>query len=286
MDIRQLRFLTALAHERHFARAATEVGITQPTLSARIKQLEEEFGVSIIERGNRFKGFTPEGERVLAWAQRILADCDSLAQELSELKGKLAGQLTIGAIPSALSATAVVTRPFRDLYPQVQLTFLSMSSRQIVAALESFELHAGITYLDNESLGSLTSKPLYEERYVLVAADSDASGPVGWREAAEQPLCLMTQDMQFRRIVDGAFAAAGAKALPVIETNSISTVVGQVLAGGITAVLSDNQVRQLDPQGRLHARPLIEPELCHQVGLVTLPREPMPVLLKGLWDAL
>lgn len=285
MDIRQLRFLIALAHERHFARAAAEIGITQPTLSARIKQLEEEFGVAIIERGNRFKGFTPEGERVLAWARRILADCDSLTQELSGLKGELAGQLTIGAIPSALSATAMVTKPFRDRHPQVRLVFLSMNSRQIVAALESFDIHAGLTYLDNEALGTLARQALYQERYMLVSADVDASPEVTWKEAARQPLCLMTEDMQFRRIVDRAFKAAGASAVPAIETNAISAMVGHVLAGGVAAVLSDHQVRLLDPQGRLHARRLVEPEICHQVGLVSLPREPMPVLLNALLDA-
>jgi DNA-binding transcriptional LysR family regulator len=78
MVIRHLRYLTALAQERHFARAAAICNVTQPTLSAGIKQLEESLGVLIVERGHRFVGLTAEGERVLAWAQRLLVDYESL----------------------------------------------------------------------------------------------------------------------------------------------------------------------------------------------------------------
>ncbi|HTB65860.1 MAG TPA: LysR family transcriptional regulator [Steroidobacteraceae bacterium] len=95
MIVRYLDYLVALARERHFARAAATCNVTQPTLSAGIKQLEESLGVLIVERRQRFVGFTPEGERVLAWAQRVLADYSGLTQELSELQGGLAGQLRI-----------------------------------------------------------------------------------------------------------------------------------------------------------------------------------------------
>ena len=78
MDHRQLSFLVALASERHFGRAARVCHVTQPTLSARLKQLEEELGTALILRGHRFEGFTPEGERVLTHARRILAELDEL----------------------------------------------------------------------------------------------------------------------------------------------------------------------------------------------------------------
>ena len=86
MIIRHLQYLTALARERHFARAAAACKVTQPTLSAGIKQLEESLGVLLVERGQRYVGVTPEGERTLAWAQRVLADYSGLRQELSEMR--------------------------------------------------------------------------------------------------------------------------------------------------------------------------------------------------------
>ena len=74
MVIRQLAYLVALARERHFGRAAAACNVTQPTLSAGIRHLENELGVPLVERSQRFQGLTAEGERVLTWAQRIIAD--------------------------------------------------------------------------------------------------------------------------------------------------------------------------------------------------------------------
>ena len=72
--IDRLEFLLALAQEQHFRRAAESCGVTQQTLSAAIKQLEERLGVLLVQRGSRFQGFTPEGQRVLQWARRIVGD--------------------------------------------------------------------------------------------------------------------------------------------------------------------------------------------------------------------
>src|SRR6201992_3155159 len=107
--VRYLEYLVALARERHFARAAAACNVTQPALSAGIKQLEESLGVLIVERRQRFVGFTPEGERVLAWAQRALADYRGLEQELSESRDGLIGQLRIGGIPVGLPAPGLLT---------------------------------------------------------------------------------------------------------------------------------------------------------------------------------
>ena len=94
MDIRQLQYLAALAREKHFTRAAKACNVTQPTLSGRIRQLEQELGVPIVERGQRFHGLTPEGERVLKWAHAILDNWGSLQQEIAKLRNsKLAAEL-------------------------------------------------------------------------------------------------------------------------------------------------------------------------------------------------
>jgi lactate dehydrogenase-like 2-hydroxyacid dehydrogenase len=128
MLIRHLHYLSALAKERHFARAAVACHVTQPTLSAGIKQLEETIGVLIVERGQRFIGLTAEGERVLSWAQRVLADYDSLTQELGEMREGLAGRLRIGAIPVALPVVQHLTREFGRRHPQAAISVRSVSS--------------------------------------------------------------------------------------------------------------------------------------------------------------
>src|SRR5271170_7358337 len=118
MVIKQLVYLLALAREKHFGLAAERSHISQPTLSAAIRQLEAELGVSIVERGNRFIGFTPEGERVLEHARRIVADCDVMRQDLNEMRHGLTGRLRIGAVPTALPIMALITGPFTEKHPK------------------------------------------------------------------------------------------------------------------------------------------------------------------------
>jgi DNA-binding transcriptional LysR family regulator len=155
LDIRQLQYLVALAREKHFTRAAQACHVSQPTLSGRIRQLEQELGVPIVERGHRFHGFTADGERVLKWAHAILDSWTSLQQEIATLRntsGPLAGRLSLGVIPSALPMAALITRTIQRRYAAVEMTVLSHSSIDILRHLEDFSIDVGLTYLDNEPI--------------------------------------------------------------------------------------------------------------------------------------
>src|SRR4026209_620034 len=96
--IDKLEYIIALAREKHFSRAAEACHVSQPTFSAGIKQLEEMFGVLLVQRGSRFQGFTPEGEGVLEWARRIVGDTRAMKQDIDALKRGLAGHTKIAAI--------------------------------------------------------------------------------------------------------------------------------------------------------------------------------------------
>ena len=113
--IDKLELLLALAKERHFGRAAEACGVTQPTMSTSLKQLEEILGVMLVQRGSRFQGFTPEGERALDWARRIVGDARAMRQEINALKEGLSGEIAIAAIPTALGMVASLTTPFRRM---------------------------------------------------------------------------------------------------------------------------------------------------------------------------
>src|SRR5262245_19389029 len=111
--IDKLECLIALAREQHFGRAAEACNISQPTLSAHSKSLEDMFGVRLINRGSRFVGFTPEGERALEWSRRIVADSRAMRQDIHALKKGLVGSIKLAAIPTALAMTAMLTTPYR-----------------------------------------------------------------------------------------------------------------------------------------------------------------------------
>ena len=203
--IDKLEFIIALARERHFGRAAEACGVSQPTLSAGIKQLEDSFGVLLVQRGSRFHGFTPEGERVLDWARRIVGDTRAMHQEIDALKRGLAGHIRIAAIPTALAMVAMLTTPYRAKHPDVRFTILSRNSIEVLGLLENLEVDAGLTYLDNEPLGRVQTVPLYQEEYrLLISSDSPLGerDSVTWAEVGQVPLCLLTPDMQNRRIIE------------------------------------------------------------------------------------
>lgn len=272
MFLRQLEYLAALDRERHFGRAATACHVSQPALSAAIRSLERELGIALVRRARRFEGFTSEGERVLTWVHRALADLDGLEQEVSRLRGGLEGTLRIGAIPTSLPVSTLVTTPFRERHPRMRIQVMSMSSRQIADGLARGELDAGLTYLDNEPLADVEALPLWREHYLLLvgADEGPFAGQVTatWRRASTLRLCLLTPDMQHRRIVDDAFAQAGVAPDPAVETNSISTLIAHARTGlpGITAHtwLFGHAL----PAG-LRAIPLVDPVIEHTIGLVT-----------------
>ena len=281
----KLEYILALAQERHFGRAADVCGVTQPTLSAGGRQLEQQMGVLLVNRGSRFQGFTPEGERVLDWARRIVGDTRSMRQEIDALRHGLAGRLRIAAIPTALAMVAALTTPYRERHPNVQFTILSRTSIQVLDLLENLEIDAGITYLGNEPLGRVNAVPLYRERYRLLTA---ANAPLGnrsrvtWKEVAQVPLCLLTPDMQNRRIIDRLLQSAGGDARPTLESDSMILLFSHVRTGRWASVMPAKLAETLGLTDTIRAIPIVEPEAVQAIGLVVPSREPMTPLTAAL----
>ncbi len=143
--IDKLEMFIALANQKHFGRAAEDCGVTQPTLSAAVKQLEDQLGVMLVRRGSRFLGLTPEGERVLDWARRIVGDARAMHQEIDALKNGLSGHVRLAVIPTALAMVSELTAPFSKKHSKVTFSILSRTSIDVISMLENLEIDAGIT---------------------------------------------------------------------------------------------------------------------------------------------
>ncbi|MCA0404591.1 MAG: LysR family transcriptional regulator [Proteobacteria bacterium] len=287
MQIKQLVYLDALARERHFGRAAEACNISQPTLSAAIAQLEDELGVLIVERGRQYRGLTREGEVVLAHARRMLAEGETLRDTIAEMRVGLGGRLRLGAIPTALPMVTHLTAPFSAAYPGVALTVLSLTSQEIQTRIDNFELDVGLTYLDNEPLERVIAKPVYQEAYILLArADSAVArkGSVSWREAAGLDLCLLTKDMQNRRIIDGIFRSVGAAPQPLMETNSIFNLVSHAGLGRMCSIVSRQLLDYFGLPDGIRALPLVEPEASRSIGLIAAERAPLAPVVRNLFS--
>ena len=285
--IEKLEMFIALARERHFGRAAEACGVTQPSLSSAIRQLEDQLGVQLVFRGSRFQGLTPEGQRVLDRALGIVGDVRALRDEMRVVRSGLSGNLRLGVIPTALPMVADLTGPFTARHPNVRVSILSRTSVEILTGIESLELEAGITYLDNEPLGRVSQLPLYTEFYrLLIAKGSDLAGKrqVSWADLAAVPLCLLTADMQNRRIVNQHLGEAGVVATPMIESNSTVALVAHVLTGRWASVVPKRLADMFLLDGRLLSVPIIEPEAEHSVGLISARRDPQTPVLQALLD--
>ncbi len=285
--IDKLEMFIALANERHFGRAAEAIGVTQPSLSSAIRQLEDQLGVQLVYRGSRFQGLTPEGQRVLDRARRIVGDIRALKDEMRSVHSGLSGNLRIGVIPTALPMIADLTAPFTARHPNMRVTILSRTSAEILDGIDTLELDAGITYLDNEPLGRVTQTPLYTEFYrFLCAPGSPHAGRdhITWHEVSSVPLCLLTADMQNRRIVNQHLAEAGARVQAMVESNSTIALVSHVRSGLWSSVVPMKLAAMFTGQGVV-AIPIVEPEAEHLVGLVTARRDPQTPVLQALIEA-
>lgn len=283
--IDRLEFILALAREKHFGRAAEACGVTQPTLSAGVKQLEEQMGVLLVNRGSRFQGFTPEGQRVLEWARRIVGDSRTMRQEINSLRHGLSGRLRVAAIPTALAMVAALTTPYREKHPNVQFTIYSRTSLEVLDLLDNLEIDAGITYVENEPLGRVSTVPLYREHYrLLTSADAPLGNreSVTWSEVAQVPLCLLTPDMQNRRIIDRLLKGAGGESRPTLESDSMILLYSHVRTGRWASVMPAKIADTLGLTDTIRAIPITQPKAVQTIGLVVPQREPMTPITAAL----
>lgn len=272
MIARKYLYLIALAKEQHFGRAAESCHISTSTLSAAIRDIESELGVTVVRRGQHFGGLTPEGERVLDYARQTAARCESLRQELGAMQDHLTGRLRLGVIPTGLTAVASITAAFARKHPGVEIEVRSLSNRQILAGLRQFELDGGIAYVDSANDDFLTHPLWCENLVVLSPADSALADRewLTWREAAEIPLCLLPATMHNRQTIDGVFASLGLSVKPSLETDSVVSILAHVSAGSWSSILPRAVLDQIGTPTGTRVLELREPVVQWTTGLLVL----------------
>lgn len=286
MFVRQLHYLVALAEHKHFAHAAESCWVSQPALSAGIRQLERELGITIILRDRRFQGFTPEGERVLVWAKQTIASLEGLRQEAALAQSIAGGHLAIGTVPSALRAVSMLAGEYRRAMPKLTLEVFSLSTRDILHRVKSKELHLGLAYADGCDESTFENMVLYSERFVLLSSDYaglPTKSSYSWAEAARMPLCLFNHEMQNRKIVDSAFQLAGVTPNVVVETNTLSVLYEEVRNGEVCSIAPVSALPEYFLASGISIRP-IEPQQFSEMSLLRLRQETPPAVVCAAWD--
>jgi DNA-binding transcriptional LysR family regulator len=279
MFFRQLQYLVALSQEEHFGRAAKRCNVSQPSLSTAVKQLELSLGVPIILRGRRFLGLTPEGERIIAWAERVISQRDAMLVELSGMRQNLEGRLRLGAMPNSSPVLPLFSRIMTEKYPGVEIDIKFLGIDETKLGLSNFSLDVGITYIQQPKLSELNSMPIYDERLSLLVPDTEEFKDldvITWKDAADLPLCLLDKTMFERKIIDDAFVKAGKTIDPCVTTSdSIVNLIFHVMFAGLVTIIPRHFIRMPGLFPGVKALDLIEPELSQVVGLVWSPSEPI-----------
>ncbi len=287
VQIRQLEYLVSLAHERHFGRAAAACHASQPALSAALRKLESALGVTIVHRGHRFVGFTAEGRQVVGWAHRILAERDALHADLGQLRDGLTATLRIGAIPTAIPASGLISDAFQQHHPHARVRIEALSSREIGKRLAEFDLDAGLTYLEGHAPDGTVEHELYRERYLLLTPEDDDPArltEIGWAEAAALPLCALSPDMRNRQILDAAVLAAGARLDPVVETDTVDALYAH-LGTGRSCIVAHAWMHAFGVPAGMRVVPMAGTSPRPPVGLVISDQQPLSIIAAAVLAA-
>lgn len=274
MDIKQLIYLCNLERERHFGRAAEASFVSQPTLSMRLKNLESELGLSLINRSNNFAGFTPEGERVLAWAREIVSVYQGLKLEVESLKHGVNGTLRLGVMPQCSVSLPALLKAVEFRYPQLDYRISVLSADQLLEALNSHTVDVGIGFFELATLRELhLQASLLADRGVEAIFHADHFPQLMQKESltlqslAALPLCLAEPTRYFRRYLDSAFRDAEITPRVIVESASIMQLLQSAQVGLGVLV---GPVGHLHPETlqTLQQRQIRFPAMTRQAALV------------------
>jgi DNA-binding transcriptional LysR family regulator len=270
MELRQLRYLVALAEERNFTRAAEREHIAQPALSQQVRRLEQETGLALVERTTRRVALTEAGELLLVRARRILAELDAAQADLQALSGVQTGHVLIGTIhtmgPIDLS---LALGAFHQRHPGVELTVLEQSSEELAELLRVDELDLAFLSVTErvESHGIGLHQLVSEELVAIVPRDHPlgARRRVRMAELADQRFITYREGARLRELLTSAGRAAGFEPQVALESNE-SQLIRRLVARGLgVAILPRSDAT--GPGAEVSVATLVEPALRRDITL-------------------
>ncbi|MEZ7198430.1 LysR substrate-binding domain-containing protein [Pseudodesulfovibrio karagichevae] len=237
MELRQITYFIAVAEELHFGRAAERCHIAQPPLSQQIKRLEEELGVTLLERTSRRVVLTPEGKEFLKRCKDVRDRLNEAVICIQDMAKGLEGQLRVGFIgPASLSKLPQAIRSFRERNPNIRLDFSAQSTTEQLPLLRGDRLDIAFVRLFGHDTSGLNSLLFLREPYVLAVPEGHrfvARDSLDLKELDGEPLVFfqpMNQPALYRSLI-GAFHKAGFMPNIVQEANTEQSIIALVSTG-------------------------------------------------------
>ncbi len=269
VTLRHLQALVTLAATNSFSKAADLLAVTQPALSATIKQLENQLGIKLFDRTTHQIGLTAQGAVVLEYAKHLLNTATNTFADIEHVIGTGRHRIRIGAIPSAVTLTAAVIARYNAVHDQhVEILLQDMPNDALLAALHTgkLDLCVGIKPPDSASLDTVT---LFEDELVLIVSNQHAlagAKEVHWRQMAGEEIVLFTQGSiwEFASAALLQHGLASSRRYQVVHSESLYGVVRAGIAIGIMPSLYTSYLRD----DSLHVAPLRFPTLKRKIVLM------------------
>lgn len=293
MTLTDLKYILALARERHFGCAADKCFVSQPTLSVAVKKIEDELGVILFERSPQAVRVTPIGERVVAQAEKVLAEAALLAEIAAAGKDPLVGPLRLGVIYTVGPWLLPKLVPLlHERAPQMPLLLEENYTHVLLDKLKATELDVAIVALPVEEPG-LVVQAVYDEAFrALVPAKHPWAKlkSVEPERLLDQPLLMLGRGNCFRDQVLDLCTRAGQGGPQVLEGSSLETIRHMVASGVGITVMPATAVDDIPRNDRLlRVRDFVEPTPTRRVGMVwraSFPRhQAIDLLRQSLFDS-
>ena len=242
MDLRQLEYFVRVAELGSFTRAAMALDVAQPALSRQVRLLEVELRQNLLARNGRGAVPTEAGQLLLEHARGILHQVERAREDLSRLRGGLAGRVTLGLPPSVARVLAVpLLHALREQLPQARLAITEALTASMQEQLASGRLDIAVLYNAQPTPG-LELEPLASEQLLLVRRTADFAGPaspvVRLRELSGLPLVIPSRPNAIRMHVEAQLAAAGCQPDVALEIDGVAAILDLVEGGAGCAILS------------------------------------------------
>ncbi|WP_404386340.1 LysR family transcriptional regulator [Caenispirillum salinarum] len=284
MDLRQLRYFLAIVEEGAFTRAADRLNIAQPALSAHVRKLEDDLGVELLLRTARGVRPTEHGERLAAHARRILADVDTLRDDIRGAEAAPSGPVAVG-IPTTLGMMLSVPLALavrRDL-PDVHLRVAEGLSGHTLEWLQAGELDLAIVF-DVAAVPRLTVTPIAQEELWVIGPAGDphvsraaGAGGMPFHEAAALPLILTGPPYGLRGEVERTAAACGVALNIILEMDALEHIRALVEGGAGYTIASRRVAAPGLEAGRLTGAVITEPTIPRTIHLAHPSDRPLSI---------
>ena len=273
MNIRDLRYLVALADERHFGRAANRCHVSQPTLSAQVRKLEQYLGVPLVERQPKGATLTPVGKQVVERARRLLQESDAILELADSSRDPLAGQLRVALIPTVGPYLLPRVAPAlqRDL-PKLKLLLYEYQTGPLLERLRAGDVDLGVLALPVVPMDGLDSTVLYEEPFALAVPHTHrlaARKSVGVDDLRDETLLLLEDGHCLRDQALEVCSRVDVHEAQDYRATSLETLRQMVAAGhGVTLLPELAIAAPIGTARGLEIRPFDAPPPSRTIGAV------------------